>query len=145
MTISSDSENAIFGSFDGLTTSIGVAAALTLSHHPSASIIVAILAASLAAAIGMGAGKWLSDSDDGFRESAVMFVATAAGGFLPAIPFLLTTPPTAFIISLGLASASGGAIGYLRRRHIRGYIETFGILAIVVAVTIAVGLIAPSA
>jgi VIT1/CCC1 family predicted Fe2+/Mn2+ transporter len=137
-----DAENAVFGGFDGLTTGIGVAAALVLSHHSSKSVVVAVLAAALAAAVGMGAGKWLSDSDEGFREASVMFLATSVGGFLPAAPFLFLAASKAFAVALVVCALLGAAIGRLRGGRRRQYAETYGVLAVVVALTVAVGVFA---
>jgi hypothetical protein len=76
---------AIFGSFDGMSSLIGVVIYLLLSH-PSV-IFPAALSGAVTSAVSMGGGEYLCDSDNGLAASLVMALATFAGALAPAIPF----------------------------------------------------------
>ena len=57
-----DLRQAIFGSFDGLTSALGVIAGLLAAGvHDGGRILAGALGLAVAATIGMGAGEYLSD------------------------------------------------------------------------------------
>jgi len=133
-----DREQAIFGSFDGLTTGIGIIAALILAGH-SKAVVVGVMGAAVAAAVGMGAGKWLSTPDRNYGTAGVMFIATLIGGAAPGIPF--TFLPLHWAVAATSLIAVGVAlqIGWFRGAGIRGYVETAVVLVLVTVLTVATG------
>ncbi|MBV8221567.1 MAG: VIT1/CCC1 transporter family protein, partial [Solirubrobacterales bacterium] len=58
---SSDAREAIFGSFDGMTSTLGVVAGLLATHSSARHIVAAAIGIAVAATVGMGAGQYLSD------------------------------------------------------------------------------------
>src|SRR5215469_7926541 len=87
----SDAKEAIFGSFDGMTSTLGVVAGLLATNSSAPHIVAGAIGIAVAATIGMGAGQYLSDGDRNVRKAIVMAVATLIGSVLPAIPFLFGT------------------------------------------------------
>lgn len=136
----SDREDAIFGLFDGLVSSIGIVAVLIMSGHPGA-IIPAIIGGTLAASVGMGAGTWLSTPDRNIGASLITGGSTAAGGISLSLPFALVSSRPAAFVCAGVAALIGITIGALRKRGRRGYIETGIILAAAAVVTISAGVL----
>jgi VIT1/CCC1 family predicted Fe2+/Mn2+ transporter len=130
-TILKYADRAVFGSFDGMTVIIGILFSVTGS---SALIFTAALGVGVAEGIGMAAGEWLSDSDNGFGAASIMGLATIAGALLPAIPFLITSGALALGISFGIIALVGLGIVILRHKE-RGWLkavwETYGVLAFV--------------
>src|SRR5271166_4449225 len=83
-----DIREAIFGSFDGMTSTLGVVAGLLATHAPAPKILAAAIGIAVAATVGMGAGQYLSDGNRNMHKAIVMAVATLIGSVLPAIPFI---------------------------------------------------------
>lgn len=128
---------AVFGMADGLTCALG--AILSLSGHAN---LVFPTAGAVAAAecVGMAAGEWLSDSDEGLGASAVIGLATGVGGLVPAVPYAFLKGSWAVWASVLVFVACAGLIAFVRRSE-RGWgralLETYGVLA---AVAVAVWL-----
>jgi VIT family len=83
-----DAREAIFGSFDGMTSTLGVVAGLLATRATAPHIVAGAIGIAVAATIGMGAGQYLSDEKRSVRKAVVMAVATLAGSVLPALPFI---------------------------------------------------------
>lgn len=83
----------MFGAFDGCASLIGVVIYL-LASHP-ALVFPAAVSGALTAAMSMGGGEFLSDSDNGLAASAVMAAATFTGALAPAVPFAFSHGPAA--------------------------------------------------
>jgi hypothetical protein len=134
---------ATLGGFDGTASLLGVIIFLLFSH-PSLILPTAVSGAA-SSAVSMAGGEWLSDSDNGFAPSLVMGVATFIGAILPAVPFAFGTGPAAAAESGVLCAGICFTVAGLRDN--RGYglalLETFGILAAVIAITVACGLFLP--
>jgi VIT1/CCC1 family predicted Fe2+/Mn2+ transporter len=118
-----DLKEAIFGSFDGMTSTLGVVAGL-LATHASAPKIVA-------ASIGMGAGQYLSDGKRNVRNAVVMAGATLIGSVIPAVPFLFGDSRACIAASIVITALAAAVIG-----HYRGYLVTYSILIVVSLVTV---------
>jgi VIT1/CCC1 family predicted Fe2+/Mn2+ transporter len=135
---------AVFGLSDGLMSMLGVV--LYLLGHQSI-IFPAALMGGISSAISMAGGEWLSDSENGFGASCVMGGATGLGAILPAAPYAITTGPTAIAQSICICVCIGVAVAALRPR--RGFgmalVETFGVLAVIFAVVLALGMVLPGA
>jgi hypothetical protein len=144
---------AIFGSFDGTATLLGVVLYLLLTHP--ALIFPTAVSGALSSAVSMGGGEWLSDdTDNGFAASAVMALATFAGAILPAVPFAFSTGPGAIgafgMICLGI----GAVVALLRAKPQPGkprrrsaplaLAETYGILAAVAVVVLVCSVFVPA-
>jgi VIT1/CCC1 family predicted Fe2+/Mn2+ transporter len=128
-----DLRQAIFGSFDGLTSALGVITGLVIAGtHTGSRILAAALGLAVAATVGMGAGEYLSDESRSVRRALVMGAATLAGSMLPAVPFALGYGTAQLTASGMLTVAAALAIG-----HYRGYRLTLAILIVVAALTIA--------
>ena len=134
---------AVFGGFDGTSSLLGVVIYLLFTHP--ALIFPAAVSGAASSAVSMGGGEWLSDSDNGFAASLVMGIATFAGAVLPAVPFAFGSGPAAVISSAAACLGIGVIVARLRpaRRMGLALAETFGILAAVIAVTVACGLWLP--
>ncbi|MDQ2759907.1 MAG: VIT1/CCC1 transporter family protein [Actinomycetota bacterium] len=128
-----DLKQAIFGSFDGLTSALGVITGLIVAGvHTGPRILAAALGLAVAATVGMGAGEYLSDEGRSPRRALVMAAATLSGSILPALPFALGYGAEQLAGSGTLTIAAALVIG-----HYRGYRLTLSILTVVAALTIA--------
>jgi hypothetical protein len=128
-----DLKQAIFGSFDGITSALGVVTGLVIAGtHDGSRILAAALGLAVAATVGMGAGEYLSDTNRSLRRAGVMGSATLAGSLAPAVPFVAGYG-AAQLIACGLIVAAGGVlIG-----RFRGYRLTFAVLVVVCVLTMA--------
>ena len=79
-------EEAIFGVFDGVSSSLGVILAMAING--SGALVVAAVALAIGASVSMGLGEWLSDNSESFMRAFVMGSATFIGAISPAIPFI---------------------------------------------------------
>ena len=124
---------AVFGSFDGVTSAIGVILALSSAPH---SMLLAALGVGISGSVGMAAGEWQSESSHGFLASAVMGLATGTGTLLPVVPFLLCSGVSAVVLSVLITALAVAGIAKLRMTENKSYkraaLESYGILAVVV-------------
>lgn len=135
---------AVFGTFDGVTSLLGVL--LGLAGHPGI-ILTAAVGVGTAEAVGMAAGQWQSDSDDGLGAAAVIGAATGAGCIVPALPYAVLHGSAAVAGSAGLILAATAAIGAARAdagHRARTIAQSYAILAAVAAVVFAVHLLTPA-
>ena len=130
-----DIREAIFGSFDGMTSTLGVVAGLLATKASASHVVAAAIGIAVAATVGMGAGQYLSDGQRNVRKALVMALATLVGSVLPAIPFLFGTSQACVIASLAITALAAAVIG-----HYRGYLVTYGILIVVSAITVGLSL-----
>jgi VIT1/CCC1 family predicted Fe2+/Mn2+ transporter len=127
---------AVFGSFDGATSVVGVL--LTLTGHP-AQILPTAFGLAVAGGVGMAAGQWLSaDADAGPADALVIGAATAAGTVLPALPYALLAGWAAITASAVVLTVLGAVITAVRahdpsRTWARAAAETYGVLLAVCA------------
>jgi VIT1/CCC1 family predicted Fe2+/Mn2+ transporter len=126
-----DVKEAIFGSFDGMTSTLGVVAGLLATHASSQKLVAAAIGIAVAATVGMGAGQYLSDGTRNLRKALVMAAATLVGSVLPAIPFAFGDSRACVAASLGVTFLAAAVIG-----HFRGYLVTYSILIIVTVITV---------
>ena len=130
-----DAREAIFGSFDGLTSTLGVVAGLLATKSSSDHIVAGAIGIAVAATVGMGAGQYLSDNEHNVRKAIVMAVATLTGSVLPALPFIFGTSLACVLSSIAITTLAAGVIG-----HYRGYVVTYAILLVVSVLTIALSI-----
>lgn len=129
----------IFGSADGLTIILGLVVALTGQPH---AIVKASLGAGLAELVGMTAGAWLSDSDNGFWLALANGIAAFAACWIPAIPYIAGTGQAALSASLGLVAAIAAVIAWLRpERGLLAVAQTYGVLLVAAVLCFAASLI----
>lgn len=127
---------AVFGSFDGATSVIGVL--LTLAGHPG-QVLPTAFGLAVAGGVGMAAGQWLSaDTDAGPSDAVVIGAATAGGTVVPALPYALLTGAAAIGASAAVLVLLGAAITAVRahdpaRTWRRAAAETYGVLLAVCA------------
>ncbi len=126
-----DLREAIFGSFDGMTSTLGVVAGLLATNATAPKILAAAIGIAVAATVGMGAGQYLSDGDRNMRKAVVMAVATLIGSVLPAIPFIFGDSRACIVASIAITVLAAGIIG-----HYRGYAVTYSILIVVSVLTV---------
>lgn len=128
-------ETAVFGSFDGLISAIGVIVALGAMNQNA--LLVAIAGLAVASGVGMAAGEWLSSTKCSIANALVMGIATIAGTIAPAIPFFIFPIVIATLVSVVIAIGLGVAIAKYRSpdRGNRAYVETMSILAMAVGLT----------
>jgi hypothetical protein len=126
---------ATFGGFDGTSSLLGVIIFLLVTHPTL--IFPTALSGAISSALSMGAGEWLSDSDNGFGASAVMAAATLCGALLPAAPFAFGTGPAAIAECAVICMCIGITVSMLRARRSLplALAETFGLLLIIAGVT----------
>ncbi len=130
-TTGTDLREAIFGSFDGMTSTLGVVAGLLATNATAPKILAAAIGIAVAATVGMGAGQYLSDGDRNMRKAVVMAVATLIGSVLPAIPFIFGDSRACIVASIAITMLAAGVIG-----HFRGYVVTYSILIVVSVLTV---------
>lgn len=124
-------DSAIFGSFDGITVTLGILFSLT--GNPLV-IFSAILGVAAAEGVGMAAGEWLSESDNGFGAAITIGAATALGSVLPALPFLFTSGALALGLAFSIIALIGvviTALRYKERGLWRALLETYGVMIVV--------------
>jgi len=126
-----DLKGAIFGSFDGMTSTLGVVAGLLATDASASKIVAAAIGIAVAATVGMGAGQYLSDGERNLRNAFVMAVATLFGSVVPAVPFLFGDSGTCVAASIAATGLAATIIG-----HYRGYLVTYSILVIVSVITV---------
>jgi VIT1/CCC1 family predicted Fe2+/Mn2+ transporter len=125
---------AVFGAFDGLTCLLGVL--FPLLHDPHLVLHTA-LGVGLAETVGMAAGEWQSESDNGLGASLVIGAAAGCGAVVPALPFgFLPAGPARWVSIVLLLTVTGliAALRAERRGQLRAWAESFGILAAVALV-----------
>jgi VIT1/CCC1 family predicted Fe2+/Mn2+ transporter len=122
---------AIFGSFDGMTSTLGVVAGLLATHTTAPRILAGAIGIAVAATVGMGAGQYLSEDDRNLRKAGVMALATLVGSVLPALPFIFGGSLANVITSIVITVLAAAVIG-----HYRGYLVTYSILVVVSALTV---------
>jgi VIT1/CCC1 family predicted Fe2+/Mn2+ transporter len=127
----SDVSEAIFGSFDGMTSTLGVVAGLLATRSNASHIVAGAIGIAVAATIGMGAGQYLSDPQRNLRKAFVMALATLIGSILPAVPFFFGASTACVVASIVITLLAAGVIG-----HYRGYVVTYTILIVVAALTV---------
>jgi hypothetical protein len=81
-----DLKEAIFGSFDGMTSTLGVVAGLLATHASASKIVAASIGIAVATTVGMGAAQYLSDGQRNLRNAVVMALATLSARSSPPPP-----------------------------------------------------------
>jgi VIT1/CCC1 family predicted Fe2+/Mn2+ transporter len=109
---------AVFGSFDGMTSAMGVILALLATPH---ALLLGALGIGIAAVIGMGLGEWQSDSSSGWKPAVAMAVASGVGTLLPVIPFIFMAGAPAVIASALIIITATAVIAKVRVSENRSY------------------------
>jgi VIT1/CCC1 family predicted Fe2+/Mn2+ transporter len=130
-----DVSEAIFGSFDGVVSVIGVIVALLAG--PTAIMVDAAIGLAAASAVGMAAGEYLGDHTRNLRKAGVMGVATIVGTMCPVVPFIVLPKRPAIVVSVLLVVAISLVIARSRAEgsSARAYVETFGVLLFAAGIT----------
>jgi len=130
-----DVSQAIFGSFDGVVSVIGIIVALLA--RPTPIMVEAAIGLAAASAVGMAAGEYLGDDTRNLRRAAVMGVATVVGTMCPVVPFMLLAKELAIVVAVLLVLGISLTIARVRalRTSGRAYVETFGVLVLAAGVT----------
>jgi VIT1/CCC1 family predicted Fe2+/Mn2+ transporter len=136
-----DLKQAVFGGMDGLSSAIGMIAALALSG--SGAVLVAAVALAVGSAVSMAAGEWLSDPEQSSHRALVMGVATLAGALLPAVPFAVLSGGPAdaacLLVTMGLA----GLVAELRPEdRLQSYARTLGVLILTCSAAVGASVLA---
>ena len=124
---------AVFGSFDGMTSLWGVL--VVLASKPSKTLLVAAAGLAIASTIGMAAGEFLGDTESSYSKAAVMGAATAIGTMAPVLPFLVLSRAPAFACAIVITLALCAFIGFHRGNSLRAYVQTYAILFTVAIIT----------
>lgn len=139
---SDDVRQVIFGTFDGLTTAVGVVFAAAIT---SANVVAVILGLAIAAAVSMAAGEWLSDDEtDGAntRRAVVMGLSTLGASIVPALPFFVTRGIPAGLVAAALALGLACVIAELRPGdRVSSYVKTIGVLTLACGLAIGAALL----
>lgn len=129
------SSEAIFGSFDGMTSALGIITGLWSA--PTSVLLAAVMGLGAAAAVGMGAGQYLGEEHPELHVAVIMGLATLLGTLLPAIPILAFGHVAGLIGCIAVSCAVTAVIAWRRKR----WLQTFVVLALVSVATIAVSLL----
>lgn len=124
-----DVRMAVFGSFDGLTCTVGIMFGALLTNG---AVFVLVLALAVSEAVSMAAGEWLADDEqDGNRRRRVivMGLSSFVACLVPAIPFLFCSGVLAVVLTGLLVLAAAAVIAEIRPGP-RGssYLKTYGVL-----------------
>jgi VIT1/CCC1 family predicted Fe2+/Mn2+ transporter len=130
-----DLSQAIFGSFDGVVSVIGIMVALLA--RPTPIIIEAAIGLAAASAVGMAAGEYLGDDGRSLRKALVMGAATIVGTLCPVVPFMVLAKDAAIVVAVVLVLAISTVIARSRAEgsSARAYVETFGVLLFAAGIT----------
>lgn len=109
---------AVFGSFDGMTSAMGVILALLATPH---ALLLGALGIGIAGVIGMGLGEWQSDSSSGWKAPIVMALASGTGVLIPVLPFLFLAGTPALLVSAALIIVVTAIIAKVRVSEDRSY------------------------
>ena len=134
-------KQAVFGVSDGVTSSLGVVLPLALLHR---SLVLPVLGLAICAAVGMGGGEYLGDTNASLPSATVMAVASFVGTLLPALPLLFISGSLGLALGVALTVAVAIVIAEVKateRGRRRSYVETFGILGVAAILTVALSLI----
>ena len=141
---------AIFGSFDGLTCVLGLIAAGYLTGNGRV-IVLSALALAIGEMVAMFGGEYLSETRQrvgALRSAGIIGLAAGLGAFLPAVPFLFAPKPVALACTLALVAALAVLIAQARvgaHGVMRAYGQTFGLLVaaalLSIGATLAAGLL----
>jgi VIT1/CCC1 family predicted Fe2+/Mn2+ transporter len=142
------SGQAIFGSFDGLTSVLGVI--VTLLGAPLHVLLAGAIGLAASSAVGMGAGQYLGDDDRSIRKALSMAISTVVGTLIPVAPFLIFGRVAATVTAGVLVIVFGVVVSEVRRREVnctsvRAYAETFAVLALAAGVAVVVGVLTGAA
>jgi len=108
-----DRTQAIFGSLDGLTSTVAVVIASLLTGTQK-SLIGTGFSIAIAASVGMAWSEWDSDKNGSIRRAVVMGVATLITSALPVIPFVFLWKTSGVIVSAIVCVVLLGVIAELR-------------------------------
>jgi hypothetical protein len=126
---------SVFGGADGLTIALGLV--VSLAGHPAAMWHAAV-GAGLAEAVGMTAGRWLSDSDGGFLVALANGGAACSACLIPAVPALLASGPAALAAEVALVAGIAAVISWLRpEKGILAVAQTYGVLIVAAGLVLA--------
>lgn len=129
----------IFGSFDGLTSVLGVI--VSLLGAPLHVLLAGAAGLAASSAVGMGAGQYLADADRSIRKALAMAVSTVVGTLIPVAPYLVLPRVPATVAAGVLCVAFGVAVSVIRSRSCprkQAFVETFLVLALAAAVAVVV-------
>jgi VIT1/CCC1 family predicted Fe2+/Mn2+ transporter len=126
---------AIFGTFDGMTSLLGVIAGALVAGTEHVLVVTAG-GLAVAATVSMAGGQFLSDTGQAGarrRRAAIMGLATFIGSFLPACPYLFLgrTPATVLSLIVTTLMAMGIAQARVAKQGVAAaYLQTFAILIV---------------
>lgn len=132
---------AIFGSFDGVVSTIGFIFGLLVHHSPESAIAMGGLGGAVSASISMTTGEYESRDEPPRAKlpgAAAMGMATLLGSMVPVWPFF------AFKRDLALGIAAVGCvlvatwIGHEKHQKIRGYLVAYLTLCGAAALTLGI-------
>lgn len=130
---------ACFGSADGVTIALGLV--VSLAGHPGAMWHAAV-GAGVAELVGMTAGRWLSDSSDGFAVALTNGGAACAACLIPALPALvMARGAVALAAEIALVAVIAAVISWLRpERGVLAVAQTYGVLVVAAGLVMLAGL-----
>jgi hypothetical protein len=95
---------AILGSFDGLTTALGMILSLAITGNFH-GLAIAAVALAVGAAFSMAGGEYLGEDKTDWTLAKVMWTASLLGSALPAVAFLAPQPycwPICAVLVIGM-------------------------------------------
>lgn len=149
--------NFVFGAEDGLVSTVGLLSGVSFAGLSSREVILSGVILILVEAISMAAGVYISedsekeldpnDKDNLISDSAVMFFSYALIGLIPLLPYiLLDSTKTAFYWSVIASMVALFCVGlfkgfFVHNHPIKGALKITAIGAVVIAVSVFVGLL----
>jgi VIT1/CCC1 family predicted Fe2+/Mn2+ transporter len=138
---------AIFGSFDGIVSVLGVIAAAYVAGSPARTLVIVAAGLAVAAAVSMAGGQFLASAKNvrnPLIQAFVMGIATLLGAFVPAIPFLFLPKPTAAICTAIIVLLVTGWIVRIRattQGTLKAFSQTYGILLIAAVISVVTAIV----
>jgi VIT1/CCC1 family predicted Fe2+/Mn2+ transporter len=135
-------QEAIFGSFDGVVSVIGVIFGCLVAHQSAHTTAIVGTGAAIAAAVSMGMGE-VEKGDEPWHArlpiGITMFVASALGSLVPVWPFYIFSKSVALLVAGVGCLLVATWIGFEKRKGISGYTSAY--LAVLIAGALTLGIV----
>lgn len=149
--------NFVFGVEDSLVSTVGLLSGLVVTEMPKGTILIAGIVLIFVEAFSMAVGSFLSErsateyiekkeisASDSVLDGIVMFVSYFFSGFIPLLPYMITSTSRAFWYSILFSLAALFVLGVIGakisgRNIFKSGLRMAGIGGIAIALGIIVG------
>ena len=124
--------NVVFGVEDSLVSTVGLLSGIDIGHVPNSTILFTGIVFIAVEAFSMAVGSFLSEEsveeyevkENGTAGTSkigmtsaiggtIMFVSFVVAGFVPLLPYLLSSGPTSLVTSIIISLVALGILGYI--------------------------------